>query len=325
MAFFTVMLPSILQEKKLKLPREFAGQQGGKLTGRAQLSLPNGRVWDVGVVKGSAVGEFWFDDGWSRFVGENSVSEYWFMSFVYAGASSFKVKIFDLTTCEIDYPSGGFDNDGVEEDDSSVQILDSPPNPPTQQTPQFAAFEDSDEDDSVQFLCSSQPLKKKKKNNNNATTSRYLSGSKSSDSDDDQDLGEMLVKELKRREIFFSTMLSHKLHGWPMEIKMAVKEAMAINCGNLPSFLVVMQRHNNKPHRMEHMMNAKSVRLKLSRGGKDSMWDVTMRFMDQGGPLLSGKGFAKFYRDNELKVGDVCLFQMLWKVNVVLQVSICVC
>ncbi|CAI0446918.1 unnamed protein product, partial [Linum tenue] len=165
MAFFTIMLPSILQEKKLKLPREFAGQQGGKLTGRAQLSLPNGRVWDVGVLKGPAVGEFWFDDGWSRFVEENSVSEYWFMSFVYAGASSFKVKIFDLTTCEIDYPSGGFDNDGVEEDDSpSVQILDSPPNPPTQQTPQFTAVEDGDEDDSVQFLCSSQPLKKKKNN-----------------------------------------------------------------------------------------------------------------------------------------------------------------
>ncbi|CAL1372476.1 unnamed protein product [Linum trigynum] len=331
MAFFRVMLPHAIQEKKLKLPVKFARLHGGKLAERARLSLPNGRNWDVGVVKGPEEDQFWFDDGWSLFVEQNSVKEYWFLAFEHTGPSSFKVQIFDLTTCEIDYPSGGFDNDVEEEDDSSVQILESPPpNPSPKQNPQS---------DSVQ-------PRKKIKNSNNAITSRNLSKPSDSDGDEEEEaeeeddeagdgeLGETLVKELKRRRIFVNSKLSKKLPKLSIEIQRAVEEAIAMKRGNEPSFLVMIQRHNRKPqprlipplafvNEHQQMENAESVRLKLARGGNDAKWDVVVIRYSAKGPCLSGKGFSKFYKENELKLGDVCLFEMLsCEVDVVFQVSI---
>ncbi|CAI0406776.1 unnamed protein product [Linum tenue] len=330
MAFFRVMLPRAIQDKKLKLPVKFARLHGGKLAERARLSLPNGRNWDVGVVKGPEEGQFWFENGWSLFVEQNSVKEYWFLAFEHTGPSSFKVRIFDLTTCEIDYPSAGFVNDVEEEDDSSVQILESPPpNPTPKQNP---------ESDSVQ-------PRKKIKNSNNATTSRNLSkpydSVDSADGDEEEDdeagdgeLGETLVKELKRRRIFVNSKLSKELPKLSIQNQRAVEEAIAMKRGNEPSFLVMIQRHNRKPqprlipplafvNEHQQMENAESVRLKLAMGGNDAKWDVDVIRYSAKGPCLYGKGFSKFYKENDLKLGDVCLFEMLLSEgNVVFQVSI---
>ena len=63
-----------------------------------------------------------------------------------------------------------------------------------------------------------------------------------------------------------------------------------------------------------------SVKLQDS-GGK--RWPCQFRFRDGSAiPKTISKGWKSFVRDNGIKVGDVCVFELINRMNVVLKVSI---
>jgi len=63
-----------------------------------------------------------------------------------------------------------------------------------------------------------------------------------------------------------------------------------------------------------------SVKLQASSGKR---WPCQFRFRDGSAtPQTIGNGWKSFVRDNGIKVGDVCVFELISRMNVVLKVSI---
>ncbi|KAH9697015.1 B3 domain-containing transcription factor VRN1 [Citrus sinensis] len=98
-------LPSrmpFVNRKEQRIPLKFVGQFGDELSSIAKLAVPDGRVWQVGLTKFGR--KIWFDQGWQNFVESQSISAGYFLLFKYEKNSIFRVLIFDMTACEIDYP-----------------------------------------------------------------------------------------------------------------------------------------------------------------------------------------------------------------------------
>ncbi|XP_065857437.1 B3 domain-containing transcription factor VRN1-like isoform X2 [Euphorbia lathyris] len=110
--FFKIILSTTLEEKKMRIPYKFVKRFGNELTDVADLIVPNGRVWKVGLSK--ARNKIWFDDGWQNFAEHHSIGNGHFLLFGYRGLCSFDVFIFDATASEIDYPC---DNEGPSYDE----------------------------------------------------------------------------------------------------------------------------------------------------------------------------------------------------------------
>ncbi|KAK1558771.1 hypothetical protein Q3G72_006385 [Acer saccharum] len=110
--FFKVMLPATLEEKKLMIPEKFVRKFGDELSDVASLRVPNGQVWHVRLTKDGK--KIWFHVGWHDFVKYHSICVGYFLVFKYGKNSNFNVLIFDMTSCEIQYPyycGGGLKND----------------------------------------------------------------------------------------------------------------------------------------------------------------------------------------------------------------------
>lgn len=65
--------------------------------------------------------EIWLDEGWSEFAEAHSISEGHFLLFEYKGNSSFRVMIFDVSACEIEYPT---DAVLISDSDDENEIID---------------------------------------------------------------------------------------------------------------------------------------------------------------------------------------------------------
>jgi hypothetical protein len=94
------------------------------------------------LLKKNSNGKAWLDKGWVDFVDKYSIKCGYFLVFKYEGGSRFRVRIFDLSTMEIDYPnssagtSAGTSNkkagerkvvDVKEEDSDDESLYDCPP------------------------------------------------------------------------------------------------------------------------------------------------------------------------------------------------------
>ncbi|THG21993.1 hypothetical protein TEA_017963 [Camellia sinensis var. sinensis] len=85
-----------------RIPKKFAAKYGNELTSIVTLTVPNGRIWHLGVEKADNM--LWFHNGWKEFAEHHSISCGFFILFKYEENSKFNVHIFDLTACEIHYP-----------------------------------------------------------------------------------------------------------------------------------------------------------------------------------------------------------------------------
>ena len=84
------------------------------------------------LLKKNSNGKAWLDKGWVDFVDKYSITDGYFLVFEHEGESRFKVRIFDMSTTEIDYPSsaGTSNQKGGEvkvEDSQSESLYDCPP------------------------------------------------------------------------------------------------------------------------------------------------------------------------------------------------------
>ncbi|KAG6729400.1 hypothetical protein I3842_01G027500 [Carya illinoinensis] len=134
--FFKIILADSLRHGKLMIPRRFVRKHGEGLSNLAFLNLPNGAEWKLELTR--CDGEIWLQKGWQEFLEYYSVKPGHFLVFRYEGNSRFHVLIFDMSATEIDYPThssqvkGGNFGEKLQvspkeesENDSSVEILDS--------------------------------------------------------------------------------------------------------------------------------------------------------------------------------------------------------
>ncbi|GLT86316.1 hypothetical protein SLE2022_044610 [Rubroshorea leprosula] len=100
--FSKLIVASILQEKKLRIPHKLIKKYGDELASVAMLTVPSGRVWVVELRKANQ--KLWLDTGWQEFVEYYSICVGYLLVFKYEGNSCFAVQIFDLAASEIKYP-----------------------------------------------------------------------------------------------------------------------------------------------------------------------------------------------------------------------------
>ncbi|XP_074318179.1 B3 domain-containing protein LOC_Os12g40080-like [Silene latifolia] len=84
------------------IPIKFMAKYGNDLSDVVSLKFPTGKTWKVKLLKEN--GRAWFNDGWHEIVTYYSICPGHFLMFTYGGTSRFNVLIFDMTTCEIEYP-----------------------------------------------------------------------------------------------------------------------------------------------------------------------------------------------------------------------------
>ncbi|XP_048232510.1 B3 domain-containing transcription factor VRN1-like [Ricinus communis] len=99
----------------------------------ANFVVPNGHAWKVGLSK--VHNDIWFNDGWHAFVEHHSICNGYLLVFGYSGFSNFNIIICDATACEIEYPCNDrgpicskkclIPNEAEAEDDTSINISSS--------------------------------------------------------------------------------------------------------------------------------------------------------------------------------------------------------
>ncbi|CAN1844922.1 B3 domain-containing protein At1g49475 [Linum perenne] len=82
------------------LPKKYAKISLGTT---AILQVPTGDEWKVAITR-DASGTNWFTGQWKEFYAFFSISLGHFLTFNHNGNSHFSVTIFDMSTCEIEYP-----------------------------------------------------------------------------------------------------------------------------------------------------------------------------------------------------------------------------
>ncbi|KAL1833939.1 hypothetical protein ACET3Z_003590 [Daucus carota] len=103
--FFKIILSDAHSQTNLMIPRKFVRKYGMNLGGLSRISLkvPNGLAWRVTLKTRN--GDVWLKNGWTEFARFYSVKFGHLLIFKYRGHSEFKVRIFDSSSTEIDYPS----------------------------------------------------------------------------------------------------------------------------------------------------------------------------------------------------------------------------
>ncbi|WOH10047.1 hypothetical protein DCAR_0729508 [Daucus carota subsp. sativus] len=100
--FFKIIVSEISPESKLMIPKEFVKNHKEKLRGRVHLKATGSAPWPVDVVR--TKGEVWLQNGWPEFATFYSLSFGSVLVFESFKKSKFRVRVFDQSATEINYP-----------------------------------------------------------------------------------------------------------------------------------------------------------------------------------------------------------------------------
>ncbi|CAN1234259.1 B3 domain-containing transcription factor VRN1 [Linum perenne] len=341
-SFFRVILPCVLEEKKLKLPLNFARAFGKELGPIAKLWLPTGYSCEVTVEKGSN-DDVWLSEGWSEFVDRFSISNGFFLVFDYLGESNrFNVQIFDLTTCSIRYPS-------VEQKEEE----DDPNEEEQQQQPPISTVVISDDEDCelVHSESDREPITSEKRDHFSGTVRKTVakrrrkspsnkegdsSSEVKSESCEDRDLvlgkseHNQLVELVKSRGICTSAKFPSTIAKMYNKCSKGVKAAALMADPKTPCFIVVMSARQEGNTPMTPTIPALFMRKHIPKESKSvtlvnknrERWRVDTETKYGAGGLLMGYGWTFFCRDNKLSTADVCLFQLASAEESLFEVSV---
>ncbi|CAN1847122.1 B3 domain-containing transcription factor VRN1 [Linum perenne] len=301
------------------IPKEFAAEHGAELPSTVVLKLPNGSEWEVGVLR---IGRrIWFHEGWPDFSQFNSLAPGYFMVFQYDSSGYFLVFIFNKTATEIDYKTKEANRVVEQEcevvDDSDVPLNDQFPSPKTRQKPP---------------LRSSRPLKLRRSNkkgmfvsNSETMACRGSSSSMAKQGErtmaSDHTLGVHLEVHYKNVSNFYADKQARKLTLTAAEKTRVLARADAAFKTENPFFMITMQPSYVCTGRGVSLPvnffvrnlkgNCGDIVLQVPDG---RVWTVDYSVVDHGCQLRAYFGFkswAPFVRENSLKVGDVCAFELV--------------
>ncbi|KAB1204818.1 B3 domain-containing transcription factor VRN1 [Morella rubra] len=297
--FFKIILDHSLRDGKLRIPKKFVRKCGEGLSNTTFLKLPTGTKWRVELMKRD--GEVWLDKGWREFVEFCSIKSGHFLVFKYEGNSQFYVVVFDGSATEIDYPVNSSVDEEIQvspmeeaESDNSVEIVDHVPTDPK-------AREKS-------------PLPCPRPHKMMRTNPSGLEGIST-------------TKQCPKFEVLRRT------RTLSMDEKArALQKARGFKAKN-PSFMVVMQSSYVRfersstleiPSNFAKRYLNKDQRTIILRISDDRNWILEYVFKTNAGrPRGRFKyGWNVFAQDNNLEVGDVCVFELIQGNKVSFQVVI---
>ncbi|OMO84143.1 hypothetical protein COLO4_22199 [Corchorus olitorius] len=100
--FFKVILDETIRDGKLEIPKSFVRKYGKQLPSTIHLEVPSGEIWQVELTKCDR--KVWLQKGWQEFATHYSLQHGYFVVFRYDGNAGFQVVIFDRSASEIEYP-----------------------------------------------------------------------------------------------------------------------------------------------------------------------------------------------------------------------------
>ncbi|KAJ4843262.1 hypothetical protein Tsubulata_009865 [Turnera subulata] len=291
--FFKIILGDTIRNRKLMIPPRFTRKYGRGLPSQVLLSVPTGATWRVELVR--CGGEIWLQNGWKEFADYYSVTYGHLLLFQYKGNHDLHVRIFDTSATEIEYPLGSLNHDEQPGHDASVQDLEMEESEPDTSV-QDLEVEESEPDTSVEII-----------------EERMFS--------DRSDAGSMPKKPESARRM-------QPMFG--VEKAKALCRASAFKSTN-PFFKIVIQpsfvlnEYNlcvPAGFAKEHFTQ-KSGDVILSLSGRT--WHANYYFnvgVEGNTTARIFGGWREFVQNNSLRVGDVCVFELVHKRLMVFRLAI---
>ncbi|KAI3861332.1 hypothetical protein MKW92_022506 [Papaver armeniacum] len=290
MHFYEIIHTSIVTDKRLELPKEFTIKYEKELSDHAIIKVPNG-IWRIGLR--NAEGVIFFENGWPEFMEFYSICVGHVLLFSYDGNSEFQVHIFAIDTTEIDYPSH-IDNTNHEVEMTSAR---------------------SDEDEvGVASVHSGST----QSNDEPSMSSESFLNQKADPG------GHILPKKPRKQK----RVIPKRFH--TKEFKATLEAAEAFHSEN-PSFKIMLQASHIKKGCMRvpvafansyfGNITRMATTLRISDG---RIWEVgyLSRTITEKTENTLSKGWSKFVADNHLMEGDACVFELVDRKNIKMNVHI---
>ncbi|OMO60046.1 hypothetical protein CCACVL1_24433 [Corchorus capsularis] len=284
--------------RAMAIPKQFIKKYGKCMSSPAAfLRVPSGEVWKVELRKRD--GKVWLKKGWREFSNHYSLKHGHFVVFSYEGKCNFDVVIMDRTASEIEYPytrnhvscnSKRFSDESESEDDESIQILeDIPPsrkNREKSDLPCFRPHKKMKTSDSADYITES--ILKSECMNPSRNKNAFALG--------------RAIRDFKSENPFFVVVMqpSYVYAGLQCKCRLAI-----------PIYFV-----------RKHLMKDDCEITLFNSDGKT--WPVQFHQGGNGKKLYGSlnAGWDIFVHDNNIQVGDICVFELINCIEIAFKVVI---
>ncbi|KAM4096262.1 hypothetical protein ACJW30_08G092100 [Castanea mollissima] len=335
--FFKIIMPQTLQERKL------VSKYGVHLSDTAFLTIPNGTNWKFKLTKRD--GEVWFQNGWCEFASCHTLTPGHLLVFKYEGNSQFYVLIFDATTTKIDYPLDDQlqvrrmeDN---ESDDNSLQIMDG--FMPSQKTSEKPPLPCPLMTKPIQEVLICNPLVKLESDCNldDVSSSHDQCPKKDGGVGISTNGRRLKGKALVKNQEYKALESKQELMTTNGKAENLVR-ANAFKSENALFTVIIHPSYLNGkdcaslPHGSINYLPRKGCTKDYTKGSiltvklqvVDRLWPVKLYVyegMYRSSSCIVSGGWSAFVTENTLRVGDVCVFELIMRDDAVLKVHIFRC
>ncbi|RZC67555.1 hypothetical protein C5167_011242 [Papaver somniferum] len=279
--FCQIVHNHLVQNEQIRIPQRFIREYGDDLSNHAVLTVSGGKEWFVEMKRDSNSddGGVYLKNGLKEFYKSYSITPGTFLVFKYEGNSHFEVVIFQMSGTEIDYSSFN-NNNHMEETSSQTDTIDD------KDDYYVEASDDNDDND------------------------------ESGDDSDDEECEQIRVG-LTREKNRSITARGLETHDRAIGIKRGFKSSK-----QYPFFAIGLQpsyvNHKYLPipsdfEGKEELGKLETISLNVVEDyGRSWIVHIFTNGRDLQG-IRFCKGVSRFLRDNNLKEGDVCVFEMVTK------------
>ncbi|KAK7308474.1 hypothetical protein VNO77_42081 [Canavalia gladiata] len=281
--FFKVILESTLQKGEMKVPRSFHRRHWQGMGNPVFLRFPNSTEFKVYWMNED--GDILFKNGWREFAESSCLDVSHFVVFRYEGNSRFNVIVFDKSALEIQYPSNKGTNQEEDENDASdCKIVKECSLP---------------EDKRPKSLSSSSHTRKKMKINPKEEQEEEIKHEQKKTGCSKRDFRKIIRTFHEKVKKTFRS--DNECFTCPIHKSYAERDLLI-----LPNEFAKLRLHGD------------SATLFINECGK---WDVELK-VNSSGNFTIATGWRKFLMDNNLKIGDVCAFELIQSKAISLKVTI---
>ncbi|XVF61907.1 hypothetical protein PTKIN_Ptkin08bG0172400 [Pterospermum kingtungense] len=327
--FFKVLLEEAIRNGKLGIPRKFVRKYGNQLPSTIQLEVPSGAIWQVELTKCDK--GMWLQKGWQEFAEHYSLELGYFVVFRYEGNGRFHVLIFDKSASEIEYPCTNTEEDDDEMpvghcDDISVSRKSKEKSNLPCPRPQKKIRTDSPNragaDLEAEILSSRFGADDPKRTNLGKLKEVEKSHCSTGQLDDKKGVEGITATRSVKTEV-----LSCVQRLTDAEKAHAVQRTSAFKCTGNPVFMVVMQpSFVSNRYRMIIPLNF-ARKFLTTQNGNLTLCDSTgktwpAKYSRSGNTSSIYVGWRAFAEDNNLALGDICVFELIKHPEILLKVVI---
>ncbi|XP_045084330.1 B3 domain-containing protein Os12g0592300 isoform X2 [Aegilops tauschii subsp. strangulata] len=287
--FFKLMTQD--SQQRFRIPDKFASSfiRQTQSSQGFDLEAPSGETWHVGVTK--VANDLFFSSGWGDFVKAHELQENDLLVFTFSGNSSFEVEQYSPSD-DSDEDDDNDDDDDDDDDDTSVpsQLIESPHKVSTLR----------------KFSGKTKPRKELRESPNSSSSCDVKHEETEEEESDDDTYAD------------FDYCYSRAAKQLPDDEKSEIIGLASIQPGN-PAFMTVLLRahlqHKNNflvipSEFVDEHLHMRSHEVVLLRPNREERWHVRY-YQGSSSRGFRGQPWAKFVRENELREGDVCVFELI--------------